>query len=116
MAFRSDTDEPIVIRTVSTPGIARVDLYGTTPIDRTVEFSEPAISHRHRAHDRHLRTSTLGRGEHRRVEDRSDGMTVVVIRTVRDGGGHVLRPDKWTSVYRWLDGLILDGLILDGTG
>ncbi len=109
MAFRNDTTQPIVIRTVSTPGTARVDLYGKAALGRTVEFSQPAVSHRQTAHDRHVATSSLPRGEHRRAEDRSDGMTVVVKRTVRAADGQVLRRDTWVSVYRWLDGLVLDG-------
>jgi len=35
---------------------------------------------------------------------------VVVTRTVRDANGHVLRRDRWVSVYRWLGGLVLDGI------
>ena len=66
LAFRNDTTEPIVIRTVSTPGVARVDLYGPAALGRTVEFSAPVISHRQPAHDRHVRTMSLRRGEHRR--------------------------------------------------
>ncbi len=49
MAFRNDTTQPIVIRTVSTPGTARVDLYGKAALGRTVEFSQPAVSHRQKA-------------------------------------------------------------------
>ena len=109
LAFRNDTTEPIVIRTVSTPGVARVDLYGPAALGRTVEFSAPVISHRRPAHDRHVRTRSLRRGEHRRTQDRSDGMTVVVTRTVRAADGRLIRRDRWTSVYRWLDGLVLDG-------
>jgi hypothetical protein len=51
----------------------------------------------------------LAAGQHRRVELRSDGMTVIVTRTVRDGAGHLLRRDRWVSIYRPLDGLVLDG-------
>ena len=36
-------------------------------------------------------------------------MTVVVKRIVRDRGMHLLRRDRWVSVYRWLGGLVLDG-------
>jgi vancomycin resistance protein YoaR len=110
MAFRNDTPEPILIRTVSTPGIARVDLYGPAALGRTVQLSKPAISRRVSAHERHVATSALRRGEHRRVAERSDGMTVVVRRTVRDAGGHVLRRDRWVSRYRWLEGVVLDGV------
>jgi VanW like protein len=109
LAFRNDSTEPIVIRTVSVAGIARVDLYGREELGRKVEFSAPVITHRRSAHDRHIRTRSLRRGEHRRVQDRSDGMTVVVTRTVRATDGHLIRRDRWTSVYRWLDGLVLDG-------
>jgi len=110
MAFRNDTTEPILIRTVSRPGTARVDLYGAASLGRTVEFNQPAVSHRERARDRHVTTTSLPRGQHHRVEDRSDGMSVVVTRTVRDANGHVLRRDRWVSVYRWLGGLVLDGI------
>jgi vancomycin resistance protein YoaR len=109
MAFRNDTAEPIVVRTVSTPGIARVDLYAKAALGRRVTFGGPAISHRQRAHDRHVRVAWLARGQHRRIEPRSDGMTVIVTRTVRDNAGHLLRRDRWVSTYRPLDGLILDG-------
>ena len=109
LAFRNDTPEPILIRTVSTPGTARVDLYGRVPLGRTVRFSEPSISHRVRAYDRHVATRTLARGQHRRIGDRSDGMTVVVRRTVRDARGEVLRRDRWVSEYGWLEGVVLDG-------
>lgn len=109
MAFRNDTTEPVIVRTVSTPGIARVDLYGPNALGRTVAFSQPAVSGRQKAHDRHVRTSSLPRGEHRRVEVRSDGMTVVVKRTVRAADGSVVRRDRWVSAYRWLEGLVLDG-------
>jgi vancomycin resistance protein YoaR len=109
LAFRNDTTEPIVIRTVSTPGIARVDLYGQVALRRMVEFSAPVISHRRTAHDRHIRTRSLRRGDHRRTQDRSDGMTVVITRTVRAADGHLIRRDRWTSVYRWLEGIVRDG-------
>ena len=109
MAFRNDTAEPILIRTVSSPGIARVDLYGAATLGRQVTFSAPVISHRHDAHDRHVDTRSLPRGQHRRVQPSSDGMTVVVTRTVRDASGHVIHHDRWVSVYRPLDGRVLDG-------
>jgi hypothetical protein len=109
MAFRNDTAEPIVIRTVSSPGIARVDLYDAATLGRQITFSEPVASHRRAAHDRHVRTRSLPRAEHRRVEPSSDGMTVVVTRTVRDASGRVIDHDRWVSVYRPLAGLVLDG-------
>ena len=109
MAFRNDTTQALVVRTVSTPGIARVDLYAKASLGRTVSFSKPVISQREKARDRHVKSSTLVVGQHRRVEDRSDGMTVAVTRIVRDDGGRIIHRDRWVSVYRRLDGLVLDG-------
>ena len=109
LAFRNDTGESIVVRTVSSPGIARVDLYAKVALGRRVTFSQPAISHRQHAYDRHVQSASLPRGQHRRVEPASDGMTVIVTRTVRDAAGHLLHRDRWVSTYRRLIGLVLDG-------
>ena len=109
MAFRNDTTETIKVRTVSTPGIARVDLYGATALDRRVTFSAPAISHRRPAPDRHVRTAALPRGQRQRVEPASDGMTVSVTRTVRDSSGLLVHRDRFVSVYGPLTGLVRDG-------
>jgi hypothetical protein len=109
MAFRNDTAEPIVVRTVSTPGIARVDLYAKIALGREVTFSQPAIRHRAKAPDRHVTTRSLPRGETKRVEPPSDGMTVSVTRTVRDANGALLHRERWVSTYRPLDGLLLVG-------
>jgi hypothetical protein len=109
MAFRNDTREAIVVRTVSTPGIARVDLYGAAALGRRVTFSTPAISRRRHAGERHLRSASLARGHHRRTEAASDGMTVVVTRTVSDANGRMIHHDRWVSSYRPLTGIVLDG-------
>jgi hypothetical protein len=109
LAFRNDTGEPIVVRTISSPGIARVDLYAKIALGRLVKISEPTISHRQHADDRHVQSASVARGEHRRLEPTSDGMTVVVTRTVRDAAGHLLYRDRWVSTYRRLVGLVLDG-------
>ncbi len=109
LAFRNDTTEPITIRTVSTPGIARVDLYGPTRLGRVVTVSDPVVRHRTRARDVRKATTGLSTGETRRIDAPSDGMTVVVRRTVVDASGTVLHTDRWTSVYRPLRGLVLVG-------
>jgi hypothetical protein len=109
MAFRNDTTEPIVVRTVSTPGIARVDLYATAALGRAVTFSQPAIRHLTKAPDRHVATRSLPRGETRRVEPPRDGMTVSVTRTVRDANGELIHRERWVSTYRPLDGRLLVG-------
>ena len=111
MAFRNDTTEPIVIRTVSTPGIARVDLYGQVALGRRVELSAPG----HQPSAARRTTAMSGRSlaadgaSTGASQERSDGMTVVVTRTVRAADGHLIRRDRWMSVYRWLDGIVLDG-------
>ena len=74
-------------------------------------LSDPAISDRHRAHDRHVATSKLAVGESRRKAEASDGMAVVVKRVVMDANGRVLHRDTWRSRYR-----VLNGTVLDGTG
>ncbi len=108
MAFRNDSAESIVV-TVRTPGTARVDVYAAAPLDRWVEFSTPRISHRLRAGDRTVPTATLVRGQSKRVQPASDGMTVSIARIVRDGRGRLLHRDRWVSVYRQLDGLVRVG-------
>jgi hypothetical protein len=109
MAFRNDTNQTLLVRTVSAPGIARVDLYAAEALGRTVTLSEPAISHRVKATDRHVRTTALPAGRHERREDSSNGMRVVVERVVTDASGRVVHRDHWVSPYRPLRGLILDG-------
>jgi hypothetical protein len=89
-------------------------LYAKIALGRRVTFSQPAISHRQHARDRHVWSASLPRGQHRRVEPASDGMTVTVTRTVRDDAGHLLHRDRWVSTYRSLDGLVLDGTALTG--
>jgi vancomycin resistance protein YoaR len=109
VAFRNDTSVRILIRTVSDPGVARVDLYGATTLGRTVELGQPVLRDRHRAHDRRVATPSLPRGERKRLEPSGDGMTVSVTRIVRDAVGHVLHRDRWISRYRPLRGLVLVG-------
>ncbi len=109
MAFRNDTSEAITIRTVSTPGIARVDLYVAEPLTRRVEIGQPETSHRRAATDQHVTSSAVPAGQNRRIEESSDGLTVVVVRTVRDDNGALIHRDRWVSVYRPLRGLVLDG-------
>jgi vancomycin resistance protein YoaR len=110
VSFRNDTAERIVLRTASDPGIARVDLYAPAPTGRTVEFSAPSIRDRRVAHDRLQSTRALPRGERRRSQPSSDGMTVSISRIVRDASGRVIHRDRWVSRYRPLRGLVLVGV------
>jgi vancomycin resistance protein YoaR len=109
VAFRNDTGGRIVLRTVSDPGTARVDLYAAAPTGRRVEFSPPSIRDRHAASDRLQPTRSLPRGERRRSQPSSDGLTVSITRTVRDAFGRVILRDRWVSRYRPLRGLVLVG-------
>jgi vancomycin resistance protein YoaR len=109
VAFRNDTGQRIVLRTVSDPGIARVDLYAAASTGRAIEFSAPSIRDRRTARDRLQSTRALPRGERRRSQPSSDGMTVSITRTVRDAAGRVIHRDVWVSRYRPLRGLVLIG-------
>jgi vancomycin resistance protein YoaR len=109
VAFRNDTAQRLVLRTVGDPGIARVDLYAATATGRTVEFSAPAIRDRQAARDRLRSTRALPRDERRRSQPSSDGMTVSITRIVRDGTGRIIDRDRWVSRYRPLRGLVLVG-------
>jgi vancomycin resistance protein YoaR len=109
LIFRNDTNAEIVVRTHTAPGVARVDLYSAAPTGLTVSMTAPVIGHRQPAHDRVVRTSGLARGTTRRVEPKSDGMTVSVERTVRDATGQTVHHDTWISVYRPLTGLLQVG-------
>ena len=107
--FRNDTSADIVVRTVSASGVARVDLYAAAPTGLTVSITAPVIAHRQPAHDRVVRTKGLARGTTRRVEPKSDGMTVSLERTVRDATGRTVHHDTWISIYRPLTGLLKVG-------
>ena len=109
IAFRNDTSERILIRTVSDPGVARVDLYAAVALDRSVSLGMPVVTARRAAGDRRVSTGAFPRGERRRVEAASDGMTVAVTRVVRDAAGRVIHRDRWISPYRPLRGLVLVG-------
>ena len=85
MAFRNDTAEPDRDPDGQLAGdrpgrpLRRDDARAPGHVQRT-RHQPPSTT----AHDRHVSTRSLPRGQHRRVEPSSDGMTVVVTRTVRD--------------------------------
>ena len=77
LIFRNDTTADIVVRTVTDPGVARVDLYAAAPTGLTVSITAPVIAHRQPAHDRVVRTKGLARGDDppcRAEERRHDGV------------------------------------------
>ena len=61
LAFRNDSKQSITLRTVSEPGLARVDLYAKASLGRIVTLSDPAISDRH-ARPRSSRRDLEARG------------------------------------------------------
>ena len=109
LVFRNDTKQTILIRTVSRRGVARVDLYAPHPIGRTVSLTDPRVSGRVTATDVRVASSSVATGQTRRVRERSDGLTVVVVRTVRDAAGRIVHRDRWVSVYQPLRGKVLVG-------
>jgi vancomycin resistance protein YoaR len=108
MRFRNDTPYPVYIRGRAGPGWIRFDLY-TVRSGRTVTFSKPAVSNVDRAGDGPERTTSLPAGTSERVEWPADGMTVVVVRTVRDADGSVIHVDRIVTRYHRVDGVVLIG-------
>ena len=92
MGFTNDTDSPLIIKSYTSPGVVRFDLWGM-PINRTVSFSSPIIWNRTYGHDTVEYTSSLRKGQSSRVEYIHNGFSVSVTRTVTDAdrGSHSQR-------------------------
>jgi vancomycin resistance protein YoaR len=110
MRFRNDTANSLYIRGLSGPNWVRFEIY-SVPNGRTVTFSRPAVSNVRKAIDTVVRTSSLKRGQTKRSEYPTNGMDVVVYRTVRNASGAVIHSDRWVSHY-----IRVDGVLLVGTG
>jgi len=110
MRFRNDTANSLYIRGLSGSNWVRFEIY-SVPNGRTVTFSRPAVSNVRKAIDTTVRTSSLKRGQTKRVEYPTNGMDVVVYRTVRNTSGAVIHSDRWVSHY-----IRVDGVLLVGTG
>jgi vancomycin resistance protein YoaR len=110
MRFRNDTKNAIFIRGLSGPGFVRFEIY-SLPTGRTVTFTKPAVSNVRKAVDRTYYTASLRRGTSRRDETPTNGMDVVVYRTVRDASGNVIHRDRFASHY-----IKVDGILMVGTG
>ena len=108
MRFRNDTSHPILIKTYASPGIVRFEIW-SVPNGRTVSWSRPAVSNVVRGSDSVQYTSTLPRGERKRIEWPVDGKDVSVTRTVRDGDGRVVHRDVFVSHYHRMIGIMLVG-------
>ena len=69
------------------------------------------MSNVRKAIDTTVRTSSLKRGQTKRTEYPTNGMDVVVSRTVRNSSGAVIHSDRWVSHY-----IRVNGVLLVGTG
>ena len=108
MRFRNDTANSLYIRGLSGPGWVRFEIY-SVPNGRTVTFSRPSVSNVRKAIDTTVRTSSLKRGQTKRTEYPTNGMDVVVTRTVRNSSGAVIHSDRWVSHYIKVNGVLLVG-------
>jgi vancomycin resistance protein YoaR len=109
MRFRNDTGEALFIRGLSGGGWVRFEIY-SRPLGRTVSFSSPSVSNVRQAVDTRVETNALRKGQTERIESPSNGMDVVVTRTVRDSSGRVLHSDRWVSNYVKVDGILRVGI------
>jgi vancomycin resistance protein YoaR len=106
--FRNDTDKPILIRAMASPGVVTFEIWGP-PTGRTVSFSRPTIKNVIKAVDTVQYTTSLKPGARKRIEYPVDGMSVWVSRTVRDKSGRAIHSDTWFSDYRRVNGIVLVG-------
>src|SRR5918994_3249874 len=67
MRFRNNTRHPILIKAYASPGTVRFEIW-SVPNGRTVTWSNPAVRNVVRGYDTERKTSTLKRGERKRIE------------------------------------------------
>jgi vancomycin resistance protein YoaR len=108
MTFRNDTEHPIVIRGLATPGQVTFQLW-SVPNGRTVTLSQPVIANRRSAIETTQADSSMAPGSARRVEYPHDGFQATVTRTVTGPDGSVLHRNTWFSDYRVVNGITLVG-------
>jgi vancomycin resistance protein YoaR len=108
MRFRNDTAHPVLIKSLASPGVVRFEIW-SLPNGRTVSWSRPHVTNVERGYDTVQYTSTLRRGERKRIEYPVDGMNVAVTRTVRDARGRVINRDLFLSNYHRMVGVTLVG-------
>ena len=108
MRFRNDTAHPILIKSFASPGVVRFEIW-SLPNGRTVTWSRPHVTNVVRGYDTVQYTSSLRRGERKRIEHPVDGKHVVVTRTVRDARGRVINRDTFVSNYHRMVGITLVG-------
>jgi len=104
MSFINDTAYPILIRGINEQGKVTFQVWGVYD-GRTVELSDPVVTNPVAAVDQVQYTDTLPPGEKKRIEFNTDGMDVVVTRTVKDAAGNVIHFDTFQSSYGTVDGI-----------
>ncbi len=108
MSWTNDTDYPVIIRSITSYGVVRFDLY-SVPTGRTVTLTTPVITNRRAAHDVIQYTTSLKPGVSRRVEGVYNGFDASVTRYVRDADGTIIHTDHFFSHYHAVNGLLLVG-------
>lgn len=108
MRFRNDTKHPVLIKSFASPGVVRFELW-SVPNGRTVTWSKPRVANVVRGYDTVQYTSSLRRGERKRIEYPVDGRKVWVTRTVRDASGRTINRDTFVSNYHRMIGITLVG-------
>lgn len=108
MSFVNDTQYPILIRGINTPGAVTFELYGV-PDGRTISLSTPVITNAQSAQDWYQYTDALGPGVQNRVEFAVNGFDAVVVRTVKDAAGIIIHQDTYKSNYKTITGLVMVG-------
>ena len=108
LAFRNDTDSPILIRGFSSQSSVRFDIYGV-PSGRKVTFSTPIVKDVRKAVDVTERSGTIPAGSRKRIEYPANGFDSWVTRTVTDSSGAPIHRDTFYSHYARVDGVTLVG-------
>ncbi|MBA2275963.1 MAG: VanW family protein, partial [Chloroflexi bacterium] len=108
MRFRNDTEHPVLIKGINTPGKVRFEIW-TVPTGRTVTFSEPRVEDRRTASDTLEYTDDLAPGVRSRTEYPTEGFRSWITRTVRDASGAIVHRDTFYSNYAAIDGITLVG-------
>ena len=108
MRFRNDTSHPILIKSFASPGIVTFQIW-SLPNGRTTTWSAPTVRNVVRRYDTVQYTSSLPRGERKRIEWPVDGKDVWVTRTVRDANGRIIHRETFVSHYHRMVGITLIG-------
>jgi vancomycin resistance protein YoaR len=108
MAWKNDTQYPVLIRGFASPGVVRFDLY-SVPTGRSTTFTDPIVKNVNPGVELTQYTTSLPPGTSKRIEYPTIGQDTWVTRTVKDQDGNVIRTETFYSHYARVDGLTLIG-------